>query len=487
MRQSAIAPLVLCAALAACGGGGSAPVPAGNGGVPTPTPGPLVQTRAISSDPFSVAPGEHATEVESSAAAFGSTIVSVFQTGRFYTHGASDIGFATSVDAGATWTNGTFSALARAVDPASPFDSVSDPVVAYDAMHGTWIATALAVVVSGPVVPQIDIMHSRDGIAWDAPATLSVANGDKEWIACDNGTSSPYRGHCYLEWDEFGDNDAIHMARSTDGGATWTKASGSPGFGIGGQPLIRPDGTVVVPIDDAGESTVLAFSSHDGGATWSNATTVSSIIDHRVGGNLRAGPLVSAAADASGTLYAAWHDCRFRTACSSNDVVFAKSNDGVQWSAPSRVPVDAVTSTEDHFLPIVAVDGAGSAAHVAIAYYWYPAANCVPQCQLRASAVASLDGGTSWGAPQQLNAPVDLLWIANTDQGFMVGDYNALVFANGRPLAVFANASAPGSLLDEFMAAPVPGAIGLSSTVRRISRDRAIRGARRDPGGRPRP
>lgn len=92
-----------------------------------------------------------------------------------------------------------------------------------------------------------------------------------------------------------------------------------------------------------------------------------------------------------------------------------------------------------------------------------------------------------WGTPQQLNKPVTLSWIATTDQGFMVGDYSALVFANGHALPLFANALAPSGLLDEFMAAPQPGTVSLSSAVRRTSADRAIPGARRDPGRRPRP
>lgn len=484
MRRAVVFAGALFAA--ACGGGGGgAPLPPSGGG--SPPPGPVVQTSAISTDAFTVGPGEHATEVESSAALNGTTIVSVFQVGRFYSHGASDIGFATSRDSGTTWTHGTLPGLAKAVNPASPFDSASDPVVAYDAMHATWLATALAIDLAGPDVPQIDVSRSADAIGWSAPVAIPVTNADKEWIACDNGTASPYRGHCYIEWDEFASNNAIRMAYSSDGGATWTKSASLPGHGIGGQPLVAPDGTVVVPIDDLSEQNVLAFTSHDGGVTWSNAAPVSPIIDHLVT-FMRAGPLVSAAMDASGNIYVAWHDCRFRSSCSSNDVVIVTSSDkGAHWSAPARVPVDDVTSTEDHFLPAIAADSSGGPAHLAIAYYWYPIANCGTSCQLRASIVTSLDGGATWGAPQKLNQPVTLGWIANTDQGFMVGDYNALVFANGHALPVFANALAPSGLLDEFMAAPQPGTVSLSSAIRRASKDRAIRGVHRDPGRRPRP
>src|SRR5207244_375413 len=56
-------------------------------------------------------PAQHKTEVEPSAAAFGSTVVSVFQVGRFESGGAEAIGFATSRDAGRTWRSGILPGL----------------------------------------------------------------------------------------------------------------------------------------------------------------------------------------------------------------------------------------------------------------------------------------------------------------------------------------------------------------------------------------
>ena len=50
----------------------------------------------LSSDTFTNPDSQHATEVEPDTFAFGSTIVSAFQVGRFFNGGASDIGFATS-------------------------------------------------------------------------------------------------------------------------------------------------------------------------------------------------------------------------------------------------------------------------------------------------------------------------------------------------------------------------------------------------------
>ncbi len=66
----------------------------------------------ISSDPFTnttAADGAavyHATQVEPDTFAFGSTIVTAFQTGRFNDGGASDIGWATSTNGGKSWKHG---------------------------------------------------------------------------------------------------------------------------------------------------------------------------------------------------------------------------------------------------------------------------------------------------------------------------------------------------------------------------------------------
>src|SRR2546428_13614423 len=65
-----------------------------------------VAVTQVSSDPFTDAQAQHRTEVEPDTFPFGNTIVSAFQTGRVSGGGSSDIGFATSTNGGATWTQG---------------------------------------------------------------------------------------------------------------------------------------------------------------------------------------------------------------------------------------------------------------------------------------------------------------------------------------------------------------------------------------------
>src|SRR5712692_10207176 len=111
-------------------------------------------------------------------------------------------------------------------------------------------------------------------------------------MVCDNTVSSPYYGHCYAEWDDVRQGDLIMMSTSRDGGSTWSPAvrpSGSPA-GLGGQPLVQPNGTVVVPSADAFEGSIIAFRSSDGGVSWSGAVTVTSIQEHAQAGDLRSPP-----------------------------------------------------------------------------------------------------------------------------------------------------------------------------------------------------
>src|ERR1700676_2403432 len=67
---------------------------------------PAVALTQISSDPFTVGPGQHATEVEPHMLSNGTTLVAAFQTGRIVGGGGTAIGWATSTDGGSTWSHG---------------------------------------------------------------------------------------------------------------------------------------------------------------------------------------------------------------------------------------------------------------------------------------------------------------------------------------------------------------------------------------------
>src|SRR3954451_18818875 len=71
-----------------------------------------VPAQTISTDPYTTGGAQHATEVEPYAAASGNTIVSGFQVGRFNAgSGAMNIGWATSLNGGQTWSHGVLPSL----------------------------------------------------------------------------------------------------------------------------------------------------------------------------------------------------------------------------------------------------------------------------------------------------------------------------------------------------------------------------------------
>src|SRR5262249_12377697 len=194
------------------------------------------------------------------------------------------------------------------------------------------------------------------------------------------------------------------------------------------------------------------------GASWTASTEISPITDHGVAGNLRSGQVPSAEIDAAGNVYVVWADCRFRSNCSSNDLVLSTSSDGVNWTPPARIPIDPVASTVDHFIPGLAVDKttSGSTAHLTLIYYYYPVSNCGTVCDLYVGFVASEDGGQTWSAPVPLAGPMRTDWLAQTGgevaPGRFVGDYISGSYANGNAFAVFAVAKAnSGSVFDEAM------------------------------------
>jgi len=399
----------------------------------------------ISSDPFTVPPGQHATEVEPHVLAWGSTLVSAFQTGRIAPGGATAIGWSTSTDGGATWSNGFLPGLTVG-NGNGPYSAASDPAVAYSAKYNVWMIETLPISYSAET-PAVVVSRSTDGgFTWNDPVGVgpNVVSSDKSWIVCDNSSTSPYYGNCYVEWDNPDAGDEIMMSTSTDGGTTWStgQALTNRAIGIGGQPLVQPNGTVVVPIETSGIS---AYTSANGGAAWNAPVTVSNIQYHIDEGGIRSGPLPSAAIDGAGTVWVVWEDCRFRSKCNSNDLVYSTSSNGTTWSAVTRVPIDPVTSTVDHFIPGIGIDPttSGSGAHVAIHYYYYSNTSCTKAtCQLYVGYISSGNGGSTWGSPTTLAGPMQLSWLPNSQNGLMVGDYIATAFNSGVPHGVFAVAYA---------------------------------------------
>jgi len=418
----------------------------------------------VSTDPYTNPESYHQTEEEPDTYSFGSTIVASFQVGRFSNGGANNIGWATSKDNGATWTHGFLPGTTVYATPPGPWARISDTAVAYDPQDDVWMIEGLALD-SSLTGKAVIVNRSLDGgLTWQNPVTVSVSGGsfyDKSWITCDTNATSASYGNCYVEWDD----SLFHMSRSTNGGTTWT-ASSVPGNSVlGGQPVVQPNGTVIVPIEGSGLD---SYVSTNGGSSYTGPFNISSIQFHGVAGGLRDGAgLASAEIDGAGTVYVGWADCRFRSGCSANDIVFSTSTDGQTWTAVQRIPIVPTSSSADIFIPGFGVDHAtsGGSAHLGVTAYFYPNASCsTSTCQLNALFISSTNGGTTWGSPVKVLGPIALTGLPNTTLGYMVGDYISTSFgSNGKAYPVIAGATGSNCVTGnptachEFMVAPTNG------------------------------
>jgi hypothetical protein len=144
--------------------------------------------------------------------------------------------------------------------------------------------------------------------------------------------------------------------------------------------------------------------------------------------SFRAFPLPSAGVDASGRVWATWHDCRSSTV-RSNAVFVATSADGTVWSPPT-----AVTRGND-VLPAI---GIGQTGRVAIAFMRSGPGG------IDTELVESTGDPARWSPVRRLSADASALpSMPRTTSGRMLGDYISVHYSSGRPLVVWVLALAP--------------------------------------------
>lgn len=273
-------------------------------------------------------------------------------------------------DAGATWAASTFTAAQVAPLPggAPRFRSLSDPALAF-APDGTLYLAGLAYIPTSAVF----VAESRDGGAtWGSvhvveESDLASSFNDKEWLGV-----NPVTGTLVLSWQkepamdqlrgvderagtdvDFGD---VVVARSTDGGATWSKpvkvSAGAHSNGT--QVAFTPDGRAHLLWVNYETSTLDHAVSTDDGATWSPARAVVPITyPAPLPRYARMHTLPAlAASPVSEALYAVWHDNRN----GDIDVYAAASADGgATWGPPVRVNDDPIGNGVHQMYPWAAV------------------------------------------------------------------------------------------------------------------------------------
>lgn len=388
-------------------------------------------------------------------------LVAAWQQDRLADGGALGLATAVSIDGGVTWSapraapftqcgGGVF---ARASDP---WVAVHGPVVLQVGIAFTGAANSVG------ARSTVSVSRSTDGgTSWGAPVLLVEDDGnrlfnDKETLTID--TTDPSR--VYAVWDriDLEDHGPTLLARSLDGGATWTPAATiyDPGPGeqtLGNVALTTPDGVVHVFFTELeptpGNATVpqahlAVIRSVDKGATWSAPTRIADLLS--VGTTLPTQPplavrtgeiLGTYAVDAaSGTLYAAWQDARF-TSGTHDAIALSHSVDGgLTWSAPVQVNADATVAA---FTPTLSVLPSGA---VGVLYYDLRQAGTATYQPADVWLATSADG-VKW-SETRLAGAFDLL-DAPDASGLFLGDYFGLAGAGSTFVMLYARTTGPGN------------------------------------------
>ena len=249
----------------------------------------------------------------------------------------------------------------------------------------------------------VAVASSHDGgLTWSAPVMVSFMNSnnflnDKEWL-----TVGP-DGRIYVSWTRFKSNKPIGyissnivLSSSSDGGLSWSDwvavSDPSHPFDQGSVPLVAADGTLYVAYEGSTPSTgfagdaIIVARSTDGGKTFTNSEVARAYDDYNCypfnvsqgrqtlsGEQFRINSFPSFAIDPSnGKLAITWADDQANASCgfekggsfvgpTMNQVKLITSTDGLTWSSPQVITADA----HDEVYPAVgANDG-----RIYISYY----------------------------------------------------------------------------------------------------------------------
>jgi hypothetical protein len=211
------------------------------------------------------------------------------------------------------------------------YDAAGDPSVAFDS-HGHVYYAGLGFDRAAPpntVAVNRGTFDSAGQLSWSQPTFIGQTTSpstitDKEWIAVDSHTTSPFRDRVYITYTKFIFNpqngayvhSPILFASSSDGGHTFTGPKSIVGdvlYGSGSRPVVGPDGTLYVFWKGSTRKAALdgtwVVKSKDGGNSFSKPVLVSTLSDNAELRDtaFRVNSFPAAAAAPNGDLYAVWN------------------------------------------------------------------------------------------------------------------------------------------------------------------------------------
>jgi hypothetical protein len=411
------------------------------------------------------------TEIEPSIAVNPTNpknVVSVYQLSRIADGGDATNGFATSFDAGKTWTTGALPGLTTFPGQGGVFERASDAVVAFGP-DGTVYANSLVFDFNKNegLRSGIAVNVSKDGgKTWSPPVLLQddMLGGlnDKNWIVVDQSDApGHHKGRVYVVWDRVAPVLYDYCDHDCDRLANWLPDFQTipglvfPGQGIGAYPVIQKNGGLGIVMDalsggvpvpsgpdelevEPGNYSVVYLTAAAAGSTpWPAPLVFSPPVQIAVNDGTsipaqRAGSLPSAAVDpSSGTIYAAWEDARYRSDGTNDAVVSRSFDNGVTWTAPQRVDGGSTTDHVDHYNVSVAV-GDGGTVHLAYRQRDESGTGPLYTDAIDTYYQESFDGGSTWTPPLKVDKTASMPWYdAFSRDGSFEGDYNQVASLGG--------------------------------------------------------
>jgi len=361
-------------------------------------------------------------------------------------------GFGRSTDNGATWVD------KGAVNPTADFDD-GDPSLVWRKLDGKFYYAALK---GGG----LGVYRSDDDCnTFTFVSQISTGGDDKEIMAVDNNPASPFYGRLYVTWTDFGIDDRIYATTSSNAGATWAPqlALSTSTIVQGSWPVVAPNGDVFAAwvswIGDFGTGNIdiQVARSTNGGTTWSLVTQpMSNQVNPReaaaqafcnrpaLKGNIRHLPSPTIAVDAAGVLHAVYtYDPDATGVGDTANVYYRRSTDnGATWQPEIKVNDDATIT--DQYQPSLSV---GEGNVVAVGYYSRQndvANNLLIDYYSR----VSYNGGVSWQPSTRLSDVSTSVVLDPNLADCYHGDYDTQLHRPGAAQYLWSDDRNPGTGAD---------------------------------------
>ena len=133
-------------------------------------------------------------------------LVATAHEGRLFDGGAQAIGVYVSWDGGRTWTNKLLPRLT--VRTGGAWERATDPVAGFAADGTAYINSFAFNRTTGDETAVVVHRSDDGGLTWRGPFVVDASDTfrqsyDKNWMAVDTGADSPHRGRIYVAWTNF--------------------------------------------------------------------------------------------------------------------------------------------------------------------------------------------------------------------------------------------------------------------------------------------